>query len=659
MPHKLHLEKFGNVYALPVLHYRMEFASLVRKAVDRVNPDCIAIELPATLHAVFMRGIERLPQISVLTYHVSPVSHTRNEAPQTVYLIIEPADPLVEAARLSLDRNIPLHCVDVDLDDYPSHEEMLPDSYAVQRIGLKVYYDEYLKSRRDDSPGRHDVHREQGMAYRVRQLAEQHERVLFVTGMSHLERIKEQCTRLQVPPLERTRRSNIRLVNLHPDSCREVLGEFPFLSAVYETRRRTLPPEPVRERNSMRRSFHAFELITGGKQDIPEEEILRNAILRSAHHVGKQGESADRQRIILRLFQESSSHYKQETGEPVHLWQKRSFFRFSRNYALISGMLLPDLYQMLAAARGCVDDNFAYAFYRLATFYPWQQETAEIPTVRLSPEDLRGGSRKIRFRPKTRRKEKGLSHLQFLKRKRESRPGEWLEGFDNPSICSYPPEDLVIEDYGRFLRRKGAKQLSEEHSRVAEFTSSMLDGIDMRETLRNIHEGKIYVRENQLVKGGVGSVVVIFDEDREMKKFPYLMTWLGEHEQESDMAFYATVPTDNIVGPGITRCEYGGLMLSFPPRRMQDVWQDADYRFARGKAELLLVAALDYSREKHVVYVAQRPPRSFLKQLAARLGKSIVHIPLGSLSPVKLKKIRIFHVLFGNDKRDIARDYIW
>ena len=60
-----------------------------------------------------------------------------------------------------------------------------------------------------------------------------------------------------------------------------------------------------------------------------------------------------------------------------------------------------------------------------------------------------------------------------------------------------------------------------------------------------------------------------------------------------------------------------------------------------------------------MVYVAQRPPRSFLKQLAARLGKSIVYIPLGSLSPVKLKKIRIFHVLFGNDKRDIARDYIW
>ena len=29
------------------------------------------------------------------------------------------------------------------------------------------------------------------------------------------------------------------------------------------------------------------------------------------------------------------------------------------------------------------------------------------------------------------------------------------------------------------------------------------------------------------------------------------------------------------------------------------------------------------------------------------------------VSPVTLKKLRVFHVLFGHDKRDIARDYIW
>jgi hypothetical protein len=92
---------------------------------------------------------------------------------------------------------------------------------------------------------------------------------------------------------------------------------------------------------------------------------------------------------------------------------------------------------------------------------------------------------------------------------------------------------------------------------------------------------------------------------------------------------------------------------------MQDVWRDRDYTFARSKAEVLLLAALDYSREKHVIYVAARPPRSIFRQIATRLDRKIIHIPLGSLSPVKLKKIRIFHVLFGHDKREIAKEYVW
>jgi len=659
MPDKLHLEQFGPIHALPILHYKMEFAALVRRAVERVRPDRIAIELPPTLQGHFLRGIARLPQVSVLRYEITLSGKKGEERYRTVYLLIEPADPLAEAARLALEQDIPLAFVDVDLEDYPCHEEPFPDSYAVGRIGLGAYYREYLKASGKSIPGREDLLRERGMSYRLRELAQSGERILLVCGMAHLERVKQFFGRPQAAPLERVRREGISLCNLHPDSCREILGEYPFLSALYELRRGTLPAEPSPDGNSLRKSFHAFELISGGKRELPEEEVLFEAVVRSAHHAGRKGESPDRQRALLRLFREAARHYRQESGEPVHLWQKRAFFRFSRNYALASGRLLPDLFQMLASARGCVDDNFAYAFWRLAGFYPWQRETADLPTLRLRPEDLTGGSRSIRFRPRSRQAHKGLSHLRFLNRKREQHPGDWLKGFDDPSLCSYPPEDLVIEDYGRFLKQKGAKQLSEEQSRVEPFAASILDGIDLRETLRNLHEGRIYVRENRRVRGGVGCVVMIFDEDRGGERYPYLMTWLGEHDQESDMAFYATPPERNVVGPGICRCEYGGFLLSYPPRRLFDVWQDGDYDFARSKSEVLLLAALDYSREKHVVYVASRPPRSCFRQFASRLGKKIVYLPLGSLSPPRLKRLRVFHVLFGRNKREIAPDYIW
>lgn len=658
MPQRLFLEQFGPIHALPVLHYRLESAHLVRLAAQLVRPDAVAIELPPTLEAPFRRALQRLPQISVLSYQTPAKESSGEGKGETVYLLVEPADPLVEAARQALELGVPLHFIDVDIGSYPRHHEQLPDSYSICRIGLAAYYRQYRQACRGERPCAEDIRREQGMAFRLQQLAQSCQRILYVCGMAHLERVKQAFNAPQAAPLERTRRDGVTVWNLHPDSCREILGEFPFLSAVYEYRRGTLPAEPEESGSGLRKQFHALELIHGGRQELPEDTLLDNAIRRSARHLGDEGSFPDRQRIIYRLFCEASRHYRQETGESIHIWQKRAFFKFSRNYALQSRMLTPDLFQLLAAARGCIDDNFAYAFCRLATFYPWQSASSDLATISISPDELWGGSRHIRFRPRQKR-HKGLSRLNLLKRKREKRPGEWLEGFDDPSICSYPPEDIVIEEYGRFLKRKGSLQLSEELSRCEKFSTSLLDGIDMRETLRNLHEGAIYVREQQRVKGGVGCLVVIFDEDRRKENFPYRMTWLGEHNQESDMAFYATDPAENIVGPGICRCEYGGFMLSFPPRRMMDVWHDPDYQLAASRAEVLLMAALDYSIEKHVVYVAAKPPRSIFKQIASRLDRKIVYIPLGSLSPHKLKQLRILHILSGNDKRAFAKDYIW
>jgi hypothetical protein len=180
----------------------------------------------------------------------------------------------------------------------------------------------------------------------------------------------------------------------------------------------------------------------------------------------------------------------------------------------------------------------------------------------------------------------------------------------------------------------------------------------LRETIRNWHEKRIYVRQSAKYSGEVGAIVVIFDEDRE-DRYTYLTTWLGEHQNESDMAFYSTHPFDHIVGPGVGRAEYGGLLMTLPPRRMFDVWRDPDYDAAETKAERLLMAALDYSIDKYVVYVAARPPRSMFRSLAARVNRKIVYIPLGQLSPSKLKKLRVVHVLDGYERRKDAKDYIW
>ena len=188
----------------------------------------------------------------------------------------------------------------------------------------------------------------------------------------------------------------------------------------------------------------------------------------------------------------------------------------------------------------------------------------------------------------------------------------------------------------------------------------MLDGLDLRETLRdqaaNPGRGRIHVREDGRAPGGAGAVVLIFDADA--RAYPYRMTWLGEHDEESDMAFYATNPGAQVVGPGIVRVTYGALMMTMPPRRVFDVWLDPDYRAASSAAEVLVRAAVDYSTEPLVVHVAARKPRATWRQYAAQQGKRLVHLPLGSLSPPTIKRIRVVHLLAGTDKRDIAGRYI-
>jgi hypothetical protein len=255
-------------------------------------------------------------------------------------------------------------------------------------------------------------------------------------------------------------------------------------------------------------------------------------------------------------------------------------------------------------------------------------------------------------------KPRDLKPRALKSRKQEQFEGQWARETNGNSICSYPPEDLVIENYGRFLKRYAKSLVSEEKSRTEPFTTSMLDGVDFRETIRNWHHRKLFVRELAKFAGDVGAVVIVFDEDRD-DRYRYLTTWLGEHQNESDMAFYSTFPFDHLVGPGIGRAEYGGLLMTLPPRRMYDVWRDPDYENAESKPERLLMAALDYSMERHVLYIAAKPPRSKFRQLAARVNRQIIYLPLGQLSPTKLKKIRVVHVLDSYARRREAKEYIW
>ena len=102
-----------------------------------------------------------------------------------------------------------------------------------------------------------------------------------------------------------------------------------------------------------------------------------------------------------------------------------------------------------------------------------------------------------------------------------------------------------------------------------------------------------------------------------------LTTWLGEHQNESDMAFYSTFPFDHLVGPGIGRAEYGGFLMTLPPRSLMDVWTDADYEFAQNKPERLLMAALERHKEYPLSARTRRAEGTVVLRFAMRRDGSV------------------------------------
>lgn len=605
----------GNIYAVPIIHYSMEFAAHVHLAFAEVKPDCVAVELAETMQLQLLHGASRLPDISIIM--ASDKQHN------PLYYLCEPCDGAFEGLRSALEARIPAYCIDLDVDDYPQIRENLPDPYSIQRIGLQQYFEIYSKSfaAQHIPKSRADLNREMHMARRLKELSLRHEKILFIGGMAHVENVLKLTANNSFPEHTHAERDFVQLCTITENSCREVMAEFGWLTRQYE----------------MARS--AFNMRT------PEPTF-----------------PPDRQKLIYQLYRDSGDLYKASTGNPFPGYNLRNIMKFARNYAFIYRKLMPDIYQILAAAKGCVDHNYAYETWKLATDYPYLRNVDALPALDLTVEQVWGHSKVIRFHLKSPSRKGPL----FQTRKKDRTQFRFMPP-GRFSICSYPPEDIKIEKFGEFLKKKGTQIFTEDAARTVPFSTSLEDGIDTKETIRHWHEKKLYIRVKGKPPGGVGSVVVIFDEDspqdREDKgfqeKFPWKTTWIGEHSQESDMAFYSTKIGENIVGPGICRCEYGGFMMSYPPRRMFDIWHDPDYQECRTKSEVLLAAAIDYAVKPLIAYVASKPPRSALKSFAKRFGKKIVYIPIGQLSPTTLNKLRSFHVLDGHDRRDIADEYIY
>lgn len=674
--------------AFPVIHGALEYTRELRRLMLTAPPAAVALELPEILGPALRRALQRPEDIPVLTL-------PENERRPPLHFMLEPLEPVAEAARSALELELPLHLVDF------LHESLLtwapeefPDTYALHALTPAELYRIYAgegdqaaaqsqgDARLDEGDLRFrlsngaaatvDELREIYMARELRLIMQlgaagdtaddgnpEERPLLFVCGMRHVRGIT-------------------RLLQLSPEAFAsegEKLRAFAEESGPYND---LFAPRSGNNANAddepepLEALLHKTDRIAAASaaRDSVEihalsrkspETLSQPGYYNTAWLFARQGLAAvDRfHRIALQrqVYRESVDRYERDSGELVPPRREKLFFAFARNWSLIEGDLLPTSYRLIMAARAFGNDNFARIFYDILNFMQPLRDSP-FPEKELRLDDLFRDSRMIRFRLKLKRdRRRGPPPKISEGLRRERYPGEWLESFRGGGICSYPPEDLIIENFGRYLQDKAAAMLKGTESKTHPFTASLMDGIDYRETIRNLHLGRIYVKDEALRAADAGSVVIIFDED--VEEYSWQVVWWGEHSQESDMAFYATPPLDRVVGPGICQSRYGGLMMTYPPGRLHDVWDDPYYREFPNPADRLLAAAIEFNERRAVVHLANRPPAAKLSSIAARFGQRIIHIPLSSMSPVKLARVRRFHVLDNRDRRDDAGDYIW
>ncbi|MEM7262308.1 MAG: hypothetical protein AAF488_09995, partial [Planctomycetota bacterium] len=613
----------------------------------------------------------QLPTITSVFYRYEPAF--LSDTPEWFYVPIQPADAIVEAIRVAQRERIPVAYVDAEFDNVNRHSVPLPDPLMISTIGLEEYAqrcDEIIDVMPPD-PG--DQLREMHMAFKLAELARGVDGdVLFVCGLAHWRRIRETLQNNEARTLEGTPIPSewVRVRTLEPRSIPHLVGDLPYLVGRYEKHRSGF-------------ELDDFEPVT------PLKELL----------------------LTTRRVHERDDPGTLERAEPQRL---RTMLDYVRKLTVSRGRLIPDAFDLVTAAKGVIGNDYALHLLAVANLYPFNAPTvdevddvaswtdlveqvydasggvdlfgeaedgangasesassesgsaeawtpdpreSDAPVQMVADSGLLDGE-EVKLNCRLPGTPFHIGRLRLERRPDFNRRQKLRERWDESVQCSWPPEDIVIENFRDYVGKRALSLARIGLTRSEPFTTSFLDGIDIRATMRDVVERRIHVREEPRVPGDVGALVIIFEEDDFGEAFPWRTTWMAEHPNESTLAFYATDYHDQLIGPGIARAHYGGCLLIFPPIGIPDIWNDMRFERARTPSERLLLAALYWSRDRYVVQVSARPPRPEVKEEATRRGRHLLHLPLSTFGATTLERIRRVHVLNGQQVRTWAHRFI-
>ena len=604
------LQLSNHITTLPVIHGSGDFALEVRRRIHTGSYDCIAVPIPADFENGVEDAIGHLPRVHIVAQREGGFS----EDPSTYSFVpIDPCQPVVAAIREAIASDIPRAYVDLSVESFEQDTSVYPDPFALKTVSLEKFDASLVTGLPRPEDGSQRTERIHWMAHQLHMLELDHDNILFVCSILDWPWIRDAYKRRVKPPHEKSPAWPTEIYYVAPNCLYFVMGELPFITHLYEHRRAEMLPDETMA-------------IDG----------IKSLILEA--------------RTAWVQLHDLQSHWL--TPQTLSLMLK-----YIRNLTLIDSRMSPDLYTIALGAKQIGGDDFASTIIETARKYT-PQIASPYPKVSLRFDlgifpagDADTKNRLLGTRLEWR-------ELPLRPSPTEEKKQRWHMQWDPYRQCSYPPEDYRIESFNAHIREQARLLIGEDLAKSEKFSSSLKDGIDMRETLRNWHTGDLYVKELPPSKGSIDSVVFLYDTPADSQKYPWHTTWYAEHDEESTLCFYATNFSENILGPGIGQALYGGCLLLFPPRSIPDIWTDSRFEEAETLEERLLMGATFHSKEKRVALVSPVAPKTKWKRIAKRWKKRLVYIPMNRFSLQTLDRLRRFHVLNGHEVRSYASKYI-
>ncbi|MFQ5449937.1 MAG: hypothetical protein ACE5E9_04875 [Nitrospinaceae bacterium] len=597
-----------NIQVLPVVHGSGSYTREVRQRILSSHCGCLAVALPPEFQPTVERGVDLLPAITLSCL----------EEPDGVqsYVPVDPCQPVIMGLRIARQEGIPVAFIDWSTPRFEPRRVEFPDPFALRKLSLEKFNAALLLSLKRPAPGSQHEQRARWMAYQLHRLELDHSRIVFICSILDWPWIKEAYDER----LDYTQPQ-------HPDN-------FPHLYAV--------------EKSTLYFALSEYPYITHLYEKHRQE-------MRSDKDVAIDGVKEILLRARELFLKKKKALYHNLTTQAFQI-----YLQYVRNLTLLERRLTPDLYTLVTAAKQIGGDRFAIAVLEAAREYPCE-ENQSLESLALGIDQAVFDTEENKpVRMKNRLSEISLE-WRTLNLKPEPAPFKqqnWKYRWNPHGQCSWPPEDEIIENLNTHVREQSRLLLSHDLARTEKFTSSVKDGIDIRDTLRNWYTGDIYVKEIPPSRGQVEIVVFLFDPEPDPRRYPWRQTWYAEHRDESTLCFYAADYTQNMVGPGIAESHYGGCMMIYPPRPIPNIWEDPLIYRSDTLEEKLLEAAFFHSREKHVTVAAPCPPRASWRRLARQFKKSLIHIPMKRFSTQTLERVRRFHVLNGKEIRSFAQRFI-